>query len=64
MPVADASALAAAIDELVACRSLRQRMGGASRAKALLEFDQRRVIEITLGVYASLLGPRSRQLII
>jgi hypothetical protein len=33
-------------------------MGDAGRQKALREFDDRKVIDITLGVYEQLLGTR------
>ncbi|HSH59757.1 MAG TPA: glycosyltransferase family 4 protein [Acidimicrobiales bacterium] len=64
VPVGDAAALAAAIDELVASATLRRSMGRASRAKAVAEFDQRRVIDLTLDVYASLLRPRPPGLVL
>jgi len=35
---------------------LRVRLGAAARAKALAEFDERIVIERTVGVYRELLG--------
>lgn len=53
----DASALAAAVARLAADPALRLAMGGAGRAKALVEFDQRRVIDATLDTYESLVGP-------
>lgn len=36
--------------------NLRQRLGAAAREKALAEFDERIVIERTMGVYRELLG--------
>jgi len=56
VPVRDAGALARAVRELAADPALRGRMGDAGREKALREFDQQRVIDITLGVYEELLG--------
>ncbi len=55
VPVRDAAALASAIGSLVADPARRAAMGAASRAKAVREFDQQRVIDITLGVYDDLL---------
>ncbi len=58
VPVADAEALAAAICELAGSPRLRERMGRAARAKACSEFDQERVINLTLEVYQRLLDSR------
>lgn len=58
VPVADARALASGVAQLVAEPTLRRQMGDAGRVKALAEFDQRRVIEITLEVYDRLLAGR------
>lgn len=57
-PLGDVGALAAAIGELVADTDLRRRMGEASRKKAEVEFDQQRVIDITLETYDRLLAGR------
>jgi glycosyltransferase involved in cell wall biosynthesis len=51
----DAAALTTAIDRLVGDGNLRASMGIAAREKARREFDQQRVIDITLGVYDDLL---------
>ena len=51
----DAASLTAAIERLGANGDLRARMGAAAREKARVEFDQQRVIDITLGVYDELL---------
>jgi glycosyltransferase involved in cell wall biosynthesis len=51
----DAGALTAAIDALAGDRDRRARMGSAAREKARREFDQQRVIDVTLGVYDDLL---------
>lgn len=59
VPRRDAAALAAAISRLADDADLRVRMGTAAREKARREFDQQRVIDITLGVYDDLL-PRAR----
>jgi ribosomal protein S18 acetylase RimI-like enzyme len=59
VPVRDAGALAAAIEALVLDSDERERMGRAARAKAIAEFDQRRVIETTLSVYDDLLSRRA-----
>jgi glycosyltransferase involved in cell wall biosynthesis len=55
VPVRDAGALASAVADLAADPADRARMGAAARAKAVREFDQQRVIDITLGVYDELL---------
>lgn len=54
VPVKDAAALAAALRHLCQEPATRQRMGHASRAKALAEFDERIVFEKTLAVYEEL----------
>jgi glycosyltransferase involved in cell wall biosynthesis len=58
VPVRDAGALAAAIEALTLDPELRARMGEAAQRKAATEFDQRRVIAITLSVYEELLKRR------
>ena len=58
VPAKDAPALAAAIRQLCADPATRQRMGQASRAKVLAEFDQRIVFEQTWAVYEELLNRR------
>jgi glycosyltransferase involved in cell wall biosynthesis len=58
-PLGDAPSLASAIAELVANPALRRRLGDAGRQKATADFDQQRVIDITLEAYDRLLG-RSR----
>jgi glycosyltransferase involved in cell wall biosynthesis len=58
VPVRNAPALADAITSLVASAERRAQMGEAARRKALAEFDDRRQIAITLGVYERLLGRR------
>ena len=52
----NARALAAAIGSLVADPERRNAMGRAAHAKAVAEFDQQHVIDITLAVYSQLLG--------
>ena len=56
VPPRDAPALAAAIRQLYHDPLARQRLGQASRAKAVAEFDQRLVFEQTRAVYQELLG--------
>jgi glycosyltransferase involved in cell wall biosynthesis len=56
VPARDPAGLASAIGALVDDPQLRTSMGQASREKALAEFDDCRQIELTLDVYASLLG--------
>ncbi|MGH9115500.1 MAG: hypothetical protein ACRDWW_06665 [Acidimicrobiales bacterium] len=48
------AALAGTIGRLAGDDELRRSMGGRAAAKARREFDQRQVIEITLGVYEQL----------
>lgn len=55
VPVKDAAALSSAILRLRDEPELRRRLGAAARAKALAQFDERSVIERTLGVYRELL---------
>ena len=55
VPVKDAAALAGAIATLQDDPGLRARLGAAARAKALAEFDERIVIERTVGVYREVL---------
>lgn len=54
VPVEDATAIAAAIEQLVRDPAARRAMGIAGRRKALRQFDQRRVIDRTLAVYDQL----------
>jgi glycosyltransferase involved in cell wall biosynthesis len=58
VPVGDAGAIADAVARLAADDAKRAAMGRAGREKARREFDDRRVIDITLGVYEELLGGR------
>src|SRR5436305_9833760 len=55
VPVGDPERLAAAVGELAADAARRRAMGRAAGAKARREFDQRRVIDLTLQVYDQLL---------
>lgn len=55
IPPRNVHALAGAIARLLDDPELRQRLGQAARAKALVEFDERIVIERTLAVYRELL---------
>jgi glycosyltransferase involved in cell wall biosynthesis len=52
----DAVALTAAIDALASDVDRRERMGRAASVKARREFDEQRVIDITLGLYRDLVG--------
>ena len=58
VPVRDAPALADAIAALGGDADARRRMGAASIEKARREFDQQRVIDITLEVYQQLIDAR------
>jgi glycosyltransferase involved in cell wall biosynthesis len=60
IPSRDPDALARAVEALsTAPPAERATMGRAGRAKALREFDQRRVIETTLSVYRRLMAGRA-----
>jgi len=59
VPVRNAAALAAAVEELVRDEPRRQAMGTAALAKAAAEFDDRRVVQTTLALYERLLQRRS-----
>ena len=56
VPVRDVLELAQAIARLQDDRSLARRLGEAARAKALVEYDEHRIIARTLDVYYDLLG--------
>jgi glycosyltransferase involved in cell wall biosynthesis len=58
VPVRDAAALAGAVAAIAGDDAGRAAMGRAGSAKAHREFDDRTVIDITLGVYEHLLGTR------
>jgi glycosyltransferase involved in cell wall biosynthesis len=58
VPVRDAAALAHAIAELANDQPRRQTMGEAARERAQRDFDQQRVIDLTLSVYDRLLTGR------
>ena len=53
VPVRDAPAITQAVEILVKDEGLRSRMGAAARQKALAEFDQQQIIDLTLSVYGS-----------
>lgn len=56
VPPRDAGALASAISNLVSDPTRRQRMSIAAAEKAKRDFDQQRVIDVTLQVYEELLS--------
>ncbi len=56
--VRDAAAIADAVAAIAGEDGARLAMGCAGREKAIREFDDRKVIDITLGVYERLLGAR------
>jgi glycosyltransferase involved in cell wall biosynthesis len=58
VPVKDAAALVAAIEQLLDDQNLRRRMGVRGRERAVAEFSQDRVIDATLAVYAEALVRR------
>ena len=55
--------LVEAIQRLAQDRSLREKYGNASREKAVLEFDERKVIEATISVYNQVLDNKRRKAI-
>jgi glycosyltransferase involved in cell wall biosynthesis len=61
VPPRDAAALTEAVATVAGDAALRERMGAAARVKATREFDQQRVIDLTLGVYADLLATHGRR---
>ena len=60
VPVRDGAGLAAAISTLVDDAQLRERLGGAARARALVRFDERRVKEIVVANYHRVLASKGR----
>lgn len=56
VPVREPACLAAALVQLASDDRLRAKMGTAARRKAVAEFDQSRVIDITLNAYEQLSG--------
>jgi len=60
VPVRDPQALAEAIATLATDHAARERMGAAAAARAGSEFDQQRVIDITLATYSRLLAAKGR----
>lgn len=60
VPARDAPALAAAIAQLHDDADLRLRLGSAARKRALSEFNERIVLERTIGVYRELLHAGAR----
>ena len=61
VPPGQPEALAEAVDQLAGDPARRRAMGRAARQRAEAEFDDRRVVSITLDVYRRLLGrPTSR----
>ncbi len=56
VPVKDARTLGGAISALVSDPARRSEMGAAGVAKAATDFDQQRVIDLTLETYRRLLG--------
>lgn len=61
IPVRDPAAIAAAIQRLASDANLRSSMGAAGVELARREFDQQRVIDITLATYEDVLGRRPVQ---
>jgi glycosyltransferase involved in cell wall biosynthesis len=61
VPKEDAEALTAAIATLAPDAPLREKLGEAGVRKARADFDERRVIDITLATYERLLHERPRQ---
>ncbi|MGH9030604.1 MAG: glycosyltransferase family 4 protein [Acidimicrobiia bacterium] len=61
VPPRNAGALATTVTSLATDAGLRRRMGEAGLRKARAQFDQQRVVDLTLGVYERLLRARPRQ---
>ncbi|NUU25129.1 MAG: glycosyltransferase [Streptomycetaceae bacterium] len=51
VPPGDAAALAAAIDRMLTEPAMRARLAAAARERALVEFDQRRIAQMSLDTY-------------
>ncbi len=60
VPIRRPDALAAAIARLAGDAETRSKMGAAGVEKARREFDQRRVIDLTLATYQRLLREQGR----
>ena len=58
VPPRDGPALAAAVRSLVDDPARRAALGAAGRAKAARDFDDRRLVSITLDTYARLLAAK------
>jgi len=56
VPARDPAALATALERMLASGELRRRMGEAARAKALREFDEKRIIDAIIVAYRRLAG--------
>src|SRR5262249_54861452 len=54
VPARDPVALAGALERLLTSPALRARMGAAARAKALREFDEKRIIDAIVRAYRRL----------
>jgi len=63
VPVRNSDAIAQAIQTLLEDPALARQLGEAARAKARNYFDERIVIERTLGVYEELCGPGQKETI-
>jgi glycosyltransferase involved in cell wall biosynthesis len=61
VPPREVPSLAAALAGLTGDAALRRRLGTAAREKAIRDFDQQRVIDLTLAVYDRLLGGGRRR---
>lgn len=61
VPARDPEALAAALERLALDGTLREAMSGAAVGKARREFDQQKVIDLTLDVYSRLRAKKDRR---
>ncbi|MGA9601744.1 MAG: glycosyltransferase [Methylocystis sp.] len=57
VPVGESEPLAKAIARLLDDPALARRLGEAARARALAEFDERKIIDATLAVYREVAPP-------
>lgn len=64
VPIKDIMALVKALEVLISDSRLRERMGEASRSKALEEFDEDKLVNKVMDIYGKLLGGKAASQII